>query len=184
MAKKQGITEMKSKHLVFQKEADRTWGISEKKGERIGTLSFSLSPMKYTVTADIKLLSEEIEESKWKEILTLLPEIGLLEPHIHFVQYRPDLHKAWEEEFLKKIGFKREEKAEFSMYMVKEQGHTSWLSIYMCLGLAIGMTLGRGIGSIGAGLGIGMCFGMMIGAMLDTTGKKKRAEIAAERNQS
>jgi len=181
MAKKLGIEEMKSKHLVFRKEAERIWGISEKKGEKIGTLKFSLSQMKYTVVAEIQLLSEEVSEEYQKEILMIMSEIGLLEPHIHFVQYRPN---AQEEELLKKFGYVREEKAEYSMYVVKEQGHTSWMAVYMCLGVAMGMTLGRGIGSMGAGMCIGMCFGMMIGAMLDSTGKKKRAEIAAERNQS
>lgn len=185
MAKnKQMVEVMKSKNLLFHKEAARVWSIAIKKGDRIGTLRFTSSPLKYTVIAEITYDSAEYETTYQQEVFGMMAEMGLVEPQIHFVEYKIAGCDQSIVSMLEKLGYQKEVKAEYADYLVKEQGHTSWISVYLCMGVGVGVAMGNSSGNMGMGMCLGMCCGMLFGVALDSSAKKKRDEIAQERNKS
>jgi hypothetical protein len=82
---------------------------------------------------------------------------------------------------LEKLGFTPAGEGREGPRFEMEKPKTSWISIYMCLGLSVGLSLGAAMKNMGTAMSIGLCIGLALGVALDEQDKKKRAELRAAR---
>lgn len=62
-----------------------------------------------------------------------------------------------------------------------EKPASSWMAIFMCLGLSIGISFGAAQNNMGVGLSIGMCIGLAVGAAIDAQDRATREKFKKER---
>lgn len=116
--------------------------------------------------------------------LQLLLDWALGQDTVYFITSWSGGEKSFWGKLLEKSEFKPLSTGEQGQLWERERAASSWMSVYMCIGLAIGMTLGIGIFRVG---GIGMylapAIGMMIGVWLDSNDKKLRQKLRQARGQ-
>lgn len=116
------------------------------------------------------------------EAAKVLVEWALSQEPVYFVTAETTPDNAASKRVLEKLGFSPtgtngEEGPRFE----KERPATSWMSVYLCLGMSVGLALGTANDNTGIGMSLGMCLGVALGASLDSADKKRRAAIYAAR---
>lgn len=72
------------------------------------------------------------------------------------------------------IGFKLSGEDGEGLLYEKEKPASSWMAIYIILGMSTGMSIGTAIGNTAIGMCLGMSFGIAVGTVLDALDKKNR----------
>ncbi|MPM42173.1 hypothetical protein SDC9_88836 [bioreactor metagenome] len=112
------------------------------------------------------------------EALQKMCEWAFSQENVYYIQAKieSDPINIPSKKVLVKCGFiktgSEEEKAELLFELEKPK--SSFVSIYMCLGLSIGMYIGTSFDNIAIGMCIGISIGVALGAALDESDKNKR----------
>lgn len=93
---------------------------------------------------------------------------------VYFVSAQVEEGNAPSVRVLEKCGFKPVGQGEEGQMWEKEKPATSWMAVYMCLGLSIGMSLGVASDNMSIGMCLGIAVGMALGLALDSADKKAR----------
>ncbi|MCR4925647.1 MAG: GNAT family N-acetyltransferase [Clostridiales bacterium] len=90
-----------------------------------------------------------------------------------FLQIRVDAENKALQKALEESGFSKISETQEEILFEKEAEKTTWLPIYMCLGISLGVAIGSANGNIARGTVIGVVVGSLLGYIFDLEEKKK-----------
>lgn len=94
--------------------------------------------------------------------------------NVYYVQAQAEPDNEASKKVLNKNKFKHIGNGNEGLSYELEKPKTSWISIYMCLGLSIGLCFGTAFDNLAMGMCIGIALGISLGSSLDVADKKKR----------
>lgn len=172
MKNKNKVPTIKTKRLLLaETDASGRWSVKTADGDTlIGEVSVSASEgIAKTADIDYVIYPEYKGEGYAAEILTAVSDYIYGKGEIYFVRVAVGVGEESKGEMLCACGFNavnEEEGAEIIIYE-KEKPKSSYMSIYMMLGMSSGMCLGVANDKMAIGMCIGMSLGMAIGISLD-----------------
>ena len=93
---------------------------------------------------------------------------------VYYIQAQAEPGDEPSKKVLGKCGFKQVGEGNEGLLYELEKPESTWMTIYMCLGLSIGLCFGTALKNIAIGMCIGLSVGVALGAALDAEDKKKR----------
>lgn len=160
-----------------------TWGITLKKeGTFIGDVGFKGPAKHHAVEIGYGLPEEYWGKGYATEAVDMLSNWAFSNEEVYFVEAETEPTNKASQRILEKLGFVPDGEGAEGPRFVKESYTTSWMSIYMCLGISVGMSIGVAMKNVGIGMCLGIAIGVGIGAMMDSNAKKQREAAKAERD--
>lgn len=181
---------IKTKELTIEPPEDGSlwegdWTLIRKKDRYtepvcIGKASFRGDKELGTVPITVEL-DEEFRNKKYgTEVFKLMSDFALGFKNIYEVsaQTQDDNYKCVAA--LEKAGFVfRNRDGHTETYSITKPG-TSWLGLYLLIGLAVGLVLGFVFGNSIVGLIIGLAAGILTGASMDQAASKEREKVTGK----
>jgi len=157
--------------------------LTRKTNVRVGAIGF-LGPKNNDSVKLYFIKREEYDgEAYLSEALKAITSAAFYEEGIYFVESDCGSNDTLRQNILQGQKYTYESEEDGIIHYVSIKPKTSWLSIYMCIGLSIGISLGSGIfDSTSIGVCIGMAIGAAVGAALDNKESKRRKEYIERRN--
>lgn len=157
------------------------WKLSLKKsGETAGYLSFKGPQEKGAVEIGYGMLPEYEGQGYMTEAVGAAVDWAFSQEDVYTVYAETDADNAASARVLEKQSFERcGEGGEGPRYCRKKPA-SSWIAVYMCLGVSIGVSLGTAQNNMAIGMCMGIAIGLCIGAALDSREKKHRREVTGE----
>lgn len=162
---------------------DRLWYtpwqmIEKSSGKRMGDLCFKGAPQKGRVEIGYGITEEFEGQGFTTEGLKAMCEWAFSQKDVYIVEAETEPQNKASQRVLEKAGFVPLDKVgqEGPRFALSKPA-TSWLAVYMCLGLSIGMSLGASSGNSSLGLSLGIAVGTCLGAALDAAERKHRNQI-------
>jgi len=176
---KKAYTEMREGTLSHpgQELWHAAWRMTRKDtGETVGDLCFKGAPDDKTVEIGYGVLDAFQSQGYATEAVKALCEWAFSRDGVYFVRAITEDGNAASERVLEKNKFRRVDGADAGESLwEKEKPASSWMAVYMCLGLSIGLSLGTTVfDNSGTGLALGLSIGLALGISLDANDKKKR----------
>lgn len=153
-------------------------------GETVGDLCFKGAPDDKTVEIGYGVLEGYRNRGYTTEAVRALCEWAFSRDGAYFVRAITEDGNIASERVLEKLKFMRiDGAAEGETLWEKEKPASSWMVIYMCLGLSVGMSLGlSAFDNSALGMSIGLSIGLALGVALDAQDKKNRVRKGDQKN--
>lgn len=94
--------------------------------------------------------------------------------NVYYIQAQTEPDNEPSKKVLGKCGFAQVGDGDEGLLFELEKPATSWISVYMCLGMSVGLVIGLSFNNMATGMCIGLSVGVALGAGLDAEDKKKR----------
>lgn len=104
------------------------------------------------------------------------------EDNVYFIIAETNGNNLASMRLLEKLSFSPSGTGEEGDLYEKERDKSSWMALFMSVGMSCGVGFGSSMDNIGLGISIGMCFGIAIGAALDNSDSTKRKKLREARN--
>jgi RimJ/RimL family protein N-acetyltransferase len=151
-------------------------------GETVGDLCFKGPPDDLTVEIGYGVLEAHRHKGYAKEAVAAMTDWAFSQGTVYFVRAVTDEGSVASERVLEASGYKKLEQLPGNIALEagqtlweKEKPATSWMAIFMCLGLSVGVSLGLSVfDNIGMGLSIGLGIGLSMGVALDAQDRAAR----------
>lgn len=104
--------------------------------------------------------------------------------NVYYVEAQTELENTASIGLLEKLEFKLTGPSEEGIGYELEKPKSSWVAVYMCLGLAVGMSIGLSLDNMSLGMCLGLAFGVGIGACLDSVDRKARIRKEKDEKES
>ena len=161
---------------------DSDWVILLKKeNKEIGTASFAGEKILGTVPVTVHLQPEYRNRGYGTQVLKMLVEWVFHFKNVYEVKAVIDRDNDKALHALSKAGFV------YRSYDGREETHTvlkpktTWMGLYLMIGIVFGMVFGILIGNLFLGFGIGMIICLSIGAGMDLKERKYRESVTGQR---
>lgn len=154
------------------------WNIVHKESEKIiGWVSFEGHKEAGTIPFSIWLEEGYRDRDYGKQAIRMMVDFAFLHSNIYEVKTECEHENDAYIVALEKSGFVyRDKDSNAETYSIIKQ-KTSWLGLYIILGVAAGLVLGILLNVLWAGLIVGLIFGLIIGAVLDSKEKAQRKKV-------
>lgn len=163
-------------------------------GEMVGDICFKGPPDDLTTEIGYGVLEPFRGKGYATEAVHAMTDWAFSQGTAYFVRAITDEGNAASEHVLEKLKFKKAEKTPENVALEAgqtlwelEKPESSWMAIFMCLGLSIGVSLGlSAFDNIGMGLSIGLAIGLAMGVALDAqdrSARKRRFGAPAEKRE-
>lgn len=178
---------------------DVVWNINERRDEKrfVGKLWFSGEPERGTVELNFDIEPRFKDREYTRDVLRAIVEWVFLKKDLYEIKTTVSTEDDGKIEVLERSGFVfRMGNKEFEHYSIVKPP-TTWMGLYIIIGIVAGLALGIMLNSIIAGVAVGILVGVVMGAILDgksnmdrrqVTGEKKsghrKAVIEIEKNES
>jgi GNAT superfamily N-acetyltransferase len=162
------------------------WRMTHKDtGETIGDLGFKGEPDDKTVEIGYGVLESYRGQGYTTEAVKALCEWVFTQENVYFVRAITQDGNAASERVLEKNKFKRIDGAgDGKPVWEKEKTASSWMAVYMCIGISVGLTFGMTVfDNSGLGMAIGIGIGLALGAALDAQDKKNRVRKSDKKDE-
>ena len=149
--------------------------------ERIGTVSFAGEKARGTVPFTIELSESYRNRGYGTEAIRMMVDGAFLHRNVYEVTAVTEHENDKAVHALEKAGFvyrSREGKTEY--YSITKQ-KTSWLGLYVCIGILVGMILAIVLGSAPIGMLLGILICVAIGVGMDASENKARERVTGEK---
>ncbi len=162
---------------------DRLWHtpwqmIDRQTGKRMGDLDFKGAPRKGRVEIGYGIDESYEGQGFTTEAVKAMCEWAFSQKDVYIVEAETEPNNKASQRVLEKAGFKPlNEVGQEGPRFALPKPETSWLAVYMCLGLSIGMSLGSSSGNSSIGLSLGIAVGTCLGAALDAAERKRRNRV-------
>lgn len=179
---------LKSTHLIIkpsdpQNLWDADWDIYMKSDEekKLGTISFAGGKSLGVVPISIQLEERYRNQGYGTEAIKVMVDWAFLHKNVYEItalaEHENDKYIA----ALEKAGFVyREGDWNKESYSITKP-RTTWLGLYLFIGLIAGFLIGILIGSAWLGMGIGMVFSFLIGTSMDKQANKEREKVTGKK---
>lgn len=158
------------------------WIIAFAKGdkERLGTASFAGEKLLGTVPLNVELEPRYRNRGLGTEIIRMMVNFAFLHKNIYEVVSKVEHENDKGVNALQKAGFVfRGNEDDIETYSIIK-AKTSWLGVYVVVGIITGMILGIVLNSVWLGFAIGIAAGMSIGAIKDANASKYRESVTGK----
>lgn len=187
MGKRKNHT-IKTKEMIIEPVNDDDiwegeWIISIKGEEwiQIGKASFAGTKASGTVPIEITLDEKYRNKRYGTKAFKLLVEFAFGFKNIYEVEAVTDSENEKCIYALEKAGFvRRKKEGKVETYSIIKPAST-WMGLYIYIGIIIGLVIGIVISSMWIGMVIGIAIGFVIGTVLDNEEKKERERITGSR---
>ncbi len=147
----------------------------------IGSLCFKGVPVNGSVEISYGINEPYRNQGYATEAVKAMLAWAFSQQGVYFVTAETEKGNPASIQVLKKNGFVPAGEGTEGLLWEIEKPATSWMAIFMCLGLSIGISFGTALDNTGSGLAIGMCIGLAIGVALDAQDKATREKLKKER---
>lgn len=148
---------------------------------QIGTASFAGEKANGTIPISVELMTEYQNKGYGTQVYKLMVDFAFGYRNIYEISAQTDRDNDKCVYALEKAGFVyrgREERiVNYSIIKPK----TTWLGLYLYIGLICGMILGIVIGALWIGLIIGIVIGVVMGGIMESEAKKAREKITGHK---
>ena len=181
---KAAYTEMRRCVLEYPAQAlwHTAWRMVHKEtGETVGDLGFQGVPVDKTVEIGYGVLEAFRKQGYAAEAVHARIDWACTQPDVYYARAITDEGNLASERVLEKLKFQRI--LTHPAAAVLEDGQTlwelekpasSWMAIYMCLGLGCGGAIGSALNSYTIGMSIGLALGVALGVSLDGQDRERR----------
>lgn len=163
------------------------WSITifdEKKPIQIGTASFSGEKFAGTVPVSVNL-DEEYRNKKYGTLaFKLLVDFAFGFRNIYEVKAETPDDNDKCRFALERAGFVHRSTEKHIETLSIKKPKSSWLSLYLYIGIIVGLVLGMVMNITWAGLAIGIFIGLMFGGIMDNEAKKQREKVTGKQDES
>lgn len=155
------------------------WQMMDKRtGEHMGDLGFKGAPRKGRVEIGYGIEESFEGQGYTTEGVKAMCQWAFSQKDVYIVEAETEPDNKASQRVLEKAGFvPLDEVGQEGPRFALSKPETSWLAVYMCLGLSIGMSLGSSSGNSSLGLSLGIAVGACLGAALDAAERKQRQKI-------
>lgn len=180
---KNAYHEMLQGSLSFSEERNwyTAWKITLHDGTVIGDLCFKGPPQNGAVEIGYGINEEYRSKGYATEAVRQAIQWAFSNDNVYFVTAETEGNNLASKRVLVKLGFSPCGTGKEGDIYEKEREKTSWMAIFMCLGLSCGLSIGTGMDNTGIGMSIGMCLGLAVGLSLDDSDRKKREKLRETR---
>lgn len=147
----------------------------------IGTASFSGEKAFGTIPLTVKLDSEYQNKKHGTEVFKLMSDFALGFKNIYEVEAKTEDENYKCIYALEKAGFVLRQKEHHTEIYSITKPRTTWLGLYLFIGVVTGLMLGFVVGSSWVGLCIGLFLGVLFGAAMDTAANKEREKVTGKK---
>jgi len=162
-------------------EDDWTVTLLGEKETVIGHASFAGDKERGTIPLWVELESEYVNKGYGTRVFKLMTDFAFNCKNIYEITAITDIDNDKCIYALEKAGFVyRKKEGRNEEYSISKPKST-WLGLYLYLGLLVGMVLVIVLGGSWAGLVIGLVIGAMFGLGMDNQERKKRADIVGKK---
>lgn len=159
------------------------WQISLRNtGEKIGSIGFHGAPQNGEVEIGYGIDEAYRNQGFATEAANTLIEWAFGQEDVYFITAQTDGCKPASARVLEKLQFAQKGMGAEGPRYERERPPTSWMSVYMCLGMSLGICFGVSGDHMPIGMSVGMCLGLALGLSLDQMDRKKRTKLMALRN--
>ena len=162
------------------------WSIRLKNGEWVGDLCYKGEPTNGAVEIGYGIVEAHQGNGYATEAISASIDWAFAQQGVYVVtaETEPDNHRSIH--VLEKLGFTQKGEGVEGPRFEKEKPPTSWLAIYMMMGMAVGIAFGAPSGNTGVTLSIGMGVGLALGAAVDhqENAQREKARAAREATQT
>lgn len=95
---------------------------------------------------------------------------------VDYLQIKTEKDNTDEQKLAEEKKYQKVSENESFIFWQKEKPKTSWLPIFMCLGVSLGICFGSMFDNISIGMCLGICIGLLIGAVIDASNKKSSSK--------
>lgn len=163
-------------------EGDWTITLREDKPVQIGTASFAGDKLLGAVPICVTLSEQYRNRDYGTEVYKLMVEFAFGFKNIYEVTAVTDSDNDKCVHALEKAGFvRRKKEGKTETYSVIKPNST-WMGLYLYIGIIAGLVLGIVVGTLWVGMVIGVVLGVMIGAVMDTGAKKEREKVTGRKD--
>jgi len=148
--------------------------ILKSENKSIGSIGFNGAPnSKYEVEVGYGISKQYQNQGYATEALKAICDWAFSQ-NAYYIQAKIEPENKASEKVLDKCGFKQIDNGDEGLLFELEKPASSWIAIYMCLGMSVGLSIGIAMNNIAIGMCIGLSIGVALGAALDAEDKKKR----------
>lgn len=151
--------------------------ISKQTGQMMGDLCFKGAPRKGTVEIGYGLEKEYEGQGYMTEAVGAMLDWAFAQKDVYAVEAETAPDNGASQRILEKHKFTPAGQGAEGPRFRREKPETSWMSVYMCLGLSIGLSLGSANDNMAVGMSLGMGVGVCIGMLMDSQEKKHRQAV-------
>lgn len=161
---------------------DKEWIIRGKRdSKRMGTVSFAGEKARGTVPLSIELEDSYRNRGYGTEAIRMMVDWAFLHRNVYEVTAVTEHENDKCVHALEKAGFVYRRKDGRTEYYSITKPKTSWLGLYVCIGIIVGMILAIVLSSAPIGMAFGMLVCLGIGAGMDAGEKKARERVTGEK---
>ncbi len=142
----------------------------------IGSLCFKGSPKNGAVEIGYGIDEKFRNQGYAAEAVKAIVGWAFTNPGVYFILAETERDNTASIRVLDKNGFTNFGEGSEGTRRIKERPNTSWIPVYIGIGIAMGAAISGASGRIAIGIGIGTCLGVAIGAVIDARGKAKRTK--------
>ena len=159
------------------------WQMTQKDGTFVGDACFKGAPENAETEIGYGVLADYRGKGYATEAVGALTEWAFSASEaLYYVTAETDPDNAASQRVLEKNGFvPTGEQGEEGPRYEKERPETSWLAIYLSIGLCLGVAIGTSLGNLALGIPIGMGLGLAVGTSLDKKAKDALTKVREER---
>jgi ribosomal-protein-alanine N-acetyltransferase len=159
------------------------WVITLKGGTVVGSLGFKGPQVNGEVEIGYGIQEEFRGCGNAAEAAKALMDWAFTSSKVYFITAEAVPDNKASLRVLEKLGFAPAGDGLEGLRFEKEKPPSSWMAVYMCLGVGVGISLGNLLGGMAIGTSLGLCIGIAIGASLDGQDRKMREKLRAARDE-
>lgn len=159
------------------------WNINERKDEKrfVGKIWFSGEPERGVVELNFDIEPRFKERDYAREALRAIVEWVFAKRDLYEIKTTVSTEEEDKIDAIERVGFVlRMANKEVEHYSVVKP-RTTWMGLYIVIGVITGMALGIVLGSVIVGVAIGIVIGIITGALLDGKSNMDRSRVTGEK---
>lgn len=173
-----GCTEHPNERLWYT-----DWQIYLRGGTPIGSLGFKGPPINGEVEIGYGIDEAYRNKGYSTEAVKAAMNWAFSRDQVYFVTAETEPDNAASRRVLEKLAFSPWGMGKEGPRFEKERHASTWMSVYLSVGMCFGASIGLALGNLSIGMAVGMCFGVAVGASLDNRDRNKRAAFRAARDR-
>lgn len=162
---------------------DVVWTIKERRDEKryVGKLWFKGEPDRGVVDMDFEIEPKFREKEYTRDALRSIVEWVFMKRDLYEIKITVNVEDEEKIDAIERSGFvfRMGNKLAESYSIVKPK--TTWMGLYIIIGVIVGLPLGILIDSMIAGLAIGLLAGIAMGAIMDGRANSERYRVTGEK---
>lgn len=158
------------------------WKIALHDGKVIGNLGFKGPQKNGAVEIACAIYEEHRNNGFATEAVRQAIHWAFSDNDVYFITAETEESDLASKHVLEKLGFAPNGAGNKGELYEKEREESSWMAIFMCIGISCGVSIGITLDNVGTGMCIGMCLGVAVGLSFDESDRKKRIKLREARD--